>query len=281
MDKQVKERIAAEVRLLVERESGRKVATRAGVSSATISQIINNNWDLIAPDMWSKVKLNLHIELGWQTAQTENLKQLNTLLATAQQGGLSLGISHSAGAGKSHAYKLYSRTHSDVIYVECKKIWGVKSYLNHLLAAAGISGNGTAEDLANRFVDHVKGLHAPLIIIDQMDKLKDSCMDLFVDFYNDLDGHAGFILSGVPALEKRVRRGCQLDKIGYRELFSRIGSRWISLEEVSLKDVEAICEANGVSDEGFALDAYGDCDGDLRRVRRSIEKYFLQSRKAA
>ncbi len=277
---QQKQMIVTELRLLSEKESQSKIAKKAKVSTATISQMINNNWDLIRPEMWRKVKINLRIEWGWQTAEITNLKILNQLLTAAQQRSMSICISHNAGAGKSHTYKLYERTYANVFYIECKNYWTKKSYIKHLLTACGLDNAGTVEELIDRFVNHVKDNEKPLIIIDQFDKLKDGSMDLFMDFYNDLDGHCGFVLSGVPALKKRIERGCQHDKIGYRELKSRIGRKYIRLDDISEQDVAAICNANGVTDEQVINEIYNTCEGDLRRVRRSIDQYFLINKTA-
>ncbi|MBI9064819.1 MAG: AAA family ATPase [Marinilabiliaceae bacterium] len=267
--------IVAELKALAQKESQSKIARKAGVSTATISQMINNNWDLIRDEMWQKVKINLHINWDWQTADTTNLKALNQLLSAAQKRSMSIAISHNAGAGKSHTYRLYERTFENVIYLECKNYWTKKSFARQLCTACGVADSGTVEQMIERFIANMKSLHKALVIFDQVDKLKDSQLDLFMDFYNDLDGHCGFILSGVPALKKRIERGCQLDKIGFRELRSRIGRKYISLKEVSEKDVKAICNANGVDDEQVINEIYNTCEGDLRRVRRSIDQYFL------
>ena len=280
INQQQKEMIVTELRLLSKKESQNKIAKKAKVSTATISQMINSNWDLIRPEMWQKVKINLRIEWGWQTAEISNLKIINDLLSAAQQRSMSICVSHNAGAGKSHTYKLYERTYENIIYLECKNYWTKKSYVKHLLTATGLDNHGTVEELIDRLVNHIKTLNNPLVIIDQFDKLKDGSMDLFMDFYNELDGHCGFVLSGVPALKKRIERGCQHDKIGYRELKSRIGRKYIGLDQVTEKDVTAICNANGVNDEQFINEIYNTCDGDLRRVRRSIEQYFLMQKSA-
>jgi DNA transposition AAA+ family ATPase len=138
-----------------------------------------------------------------------------------------------------------------------------------------VSDSGTVEQLIERFIATMKSMNKALVIIDQVDKLKDSQLDLFMDFYNELDGHCGFVLSGVPALKRRIERGCQLDKIGYKELRSRIGRKYIQLANVSENDVTAVCKANGVNDEQVINEIYNTCEGDLRRVRRSIDQYFL------
>lgn len=284
MNAQTKQHIAEELKELVTTiTTQNKLAKRVGISPATLSQMINGNWDLIKDDMWRKVEANLGLDLQWQTAETRNMRHINNLLTTAQSMGIALGISYEAGVGKSHAYKAYARKYRNVIYVECKNYWSKRSYIKNLLSQSGLSDSGKTEELIETFFDYMKGLEKPLIIIDQADKLKDPSLDLFMDFYNELDGKCGFLLSGVPALKKRIEKGVQRDKIGYRELYSRIGRKFIPLEPVHISDVRAICIANGIEDEDFIKDAFALCSGDLRRVKREVEKHHLlnQSKKSA
>ena len=275
MNSIIKTTIANEIKALAEKTSQNKVATKAGVSSATISQILNNKWELIADEMWRKIQTNLNIVLGWNIAQTNNLTELCSLLEAVQSRHLAIGIAYNAGAGKSVAYKRHAREKSNVIYIECKNYWTKKSYVKHLCKACGLKSSITTEDMIEDFQSHVSTLQSPLIIIDQFDKLKDGSMDLFMDLYNALEGHCGFVLSGVPALEKRILRGVQHDKIGYRELYSRIGRKFIKLQELSLKDVAAICEANGVTDKEDIKYIFKNSEGDIRRVRRDVERNHI------
>lgn len=276
MNTTTKQELQERLRQLCDKESQNKVAKRADVSSATISQVLNGKWELIAAEMWRKIQKNLRIDLGWQTAQTRNLKNITQLLSSAQALSISIGISHDAGAGKSHAFKEYERNYRNVIYIECKNYWHKKNYAQALLRAAGISDGGTTVELIERFIAHIKTLDRPLVIFDQFDKLKDPQLDLFMDFYNECEGHAGFVLSGVPALSKRVRKGVQHDKIGYRELWSRIGRKFIRLDGISMKDVTAVCTANGLMDKDHIRYIYNTCEGDYRRVKREVEKYYLK-----
>lgn len=272
-----KESIVQELVRLSQKESQAKIANRIEVSTATISHMINHKWELIRDEMWRKVKNSLNITFGWQTAMTQNFKLLNVYLEAAQTRGISIAISHEPGAGKTHTFENYKNKYHNVIYVVCKTHWTKKIYVKNLLKACGLEPYGTVEELITRFVDHVRKLEMPLIIIDQTDKLKDPSLDLFMDFYNDLDGHCGFVLSGVPAFKKRVERGCRADKIGYRELKSRIGRKFISLDPISFEDVKNICCANGVTQEGLIREIFNTCEGDLRRVKRSIDQHFLMN----
>ena len=271
-----KKLIAREIKTMCAKESQGKIAKKAGGSTATISQIVNNNHKLIKAEMWQKIKITLRLEWGWQSAMTNNTRLITDILNAVKSRSMSVCISHNPGVGKSHTYKLYDRAEHHVIYLEAKNYWTKKSFVKALLRATGKDDAGTCEVLIERWMEAVKGLEKPLVIFDQMDKLKDSQFDLFMDFYNELDGHCGFVLSGVPALKKRIERGCQLDKIGYREIRSRIGGKFIAFPEITEQDVRAVCQANGLEDQDHINEIYNTCEGDLRRVKREVEKYHLQ-----
>lgn len=273
--------IAQEIKKLSQKTSQNIVSQKAGVSSATISQVVNGKWQLIKDDMWRQLQTTLRIDADWKTAETANLKHINAFCSYAQQKSMSVCISHDAGAGKSHGYKIYERNNTNVLYIECKNYWSKKTYVANLLLAAGVTMEATTELMINNFINIVRRMESPLIILDQADKLKDPMLDLFMDLYNDLDGHCGFVLSGVPALKKRILRGVQHDKVGFREIYSRIGRKFISLDPIKLQDVSAICTINGIDDEQFIEDAYSSCDGDFRRVKRSVEQYLLIKEQAA
>lgn len=275
MTNQEKNQIAQAVETLSKQLSQNKVANRVGVSSATISQIINGNWKLIKPEMWRKIKVQLKLDLNWKTAPTRMFQDLNQILSAAQTRQLTVAFSHQAGTGKTHLFNAYQKAESNVIYVEGTRTMSKKTYIKKLLTNAGQDSYGTTQELMDKFIDHVSELESPLIIIDQFDKLKENTFDLFMDFYNELYGHCGFVISGVVALEKRILRGVQRNKIGYEEIWSRMNRKFIKLHPVSKSDVQLIFETNGVNDKEAISESYNTCEGDLRRVRQDIERYHL------
>ena len=279
----VKKQIVEELAFQSERLSQAKMAYRLRVSTATVSQMLNGYWTHIASELWRKVMINLRVDPHWKVVEDTSVQKLMTAyLGHVQARGLAVGISEQAGVGKSEAYRSYMRAHAAVIHVECKRYWSKKSYVRTLCGTAGLDGKGTTEELIERFIDHLKTLERPLLILDQADKLKDNQLDLFMDMYNELNGCCGFVLSGVLALKKRVLRGIQYDKLGYRELWSRIGSKFFdAFPETSYSDVRKICAANGVADEPDAREIYDLSEGDLRKVRREVEKALLQNKRQA
>lgn len=281
MNNNAKYKIGIELNRMGKRKSQKRLALMCGVSTATISQMINGNHENISDEMWSRVKVTLGIDPSWTTVETGNSILIHNLLLHAQEQSSSLAISDKPGLGKSEAFKAYERQGTNVVYVECKNSWTKKTYMKTLLATAGVEALGTTEQLIEKFIHHMKGLASPLVIIDQFDKLKDPQIDLFMDFYNDLNGHCGFVLSGVKAFEKRVLRSVNRDKIGYAEIYSRIGRKFIKLKPVSFQDVQAICNANDIKDDDQIDFIYQNCEGDLRRVKRDVEVRQKLNRKAA
>jgi len=272
-----KQIIVEELKLQAKLTSQNKLAAKLNISSATISQMINGNHALIKNDMWRKAKVNLRLDLGWKIAETSNFKLITKTLQAVQMRSLSIGISENAGIGKTEVYKQYARKYKNVIHIECKNYWSKKSYIKNICNTAGLEAHGTCEELIEAFLDHAKSLENLVMIIDQADKLKDPQLDLFMDFYNELFGHCAFVLSGVKALEKRILKGVQRDKIGYREIWSRIGSKFYDqIGETTLADVKAICELNGVDDQEMISYIFNISEGDIRKVRKEVEKINMR-----
>ncbi|MBU2923018.1 AAA family ATPase [Winogradskyella psychrotolerans] len=277
MKAEFKLQVANELTALCQASSQAHMAKLLEVSTAIVSQVINNNWKLISNEMWRIIQKRLFIDFEWKTVAINNFKLVTHFLNTAKSQGISVAISDTAGKSKSETFKYFWKQNiNNTIYVQCKTSWTKKTYLKALLTAAGQENYGKTEELLNRFIKHLMSLEHPMVILDQADKLKDPQLDLFMDFYNDLNGHCGFMISGVKALEKRILKGVQHKRVGYEEFYSRIGRKFIELDHITLNDVTLICRANGVEDEAEITYIYNNCEDDLRRVRRDIDIYKLK-----
>ena len=87
MESTKKDQIVEKLKEYITRfESQNKAANSLkGVSSATISQMVNQNWDLIKDEMWRNVAAQIgYAESEWVTVETRDFKILTTLLQDAQ-----------------------------------------------------------------------------------------------------------------------------------------------------------------------------------------------------
>ncbi|MEG2791945.1 MAG: ATP-binding protein, partial [Odoribacter sp.] len=92
----------------------------------------------------------------------------------------------------------------------------------------------------------------------------------FITLYNQLEEHCGIVMCATDHLQKRIKRGLKLNKKGYKEIFSRIGRKFVELDGVCTSDVVSICIDNGITDKTTIKEIIEDCEWDLRRVKRKI-----------
>ena len=260
-------------RYIAQKGSQNKVAAEMqGVSAATLSQMRNHNWENIADEMWRKVSAHLGIGTNeWKFAPTTPSTELTHLFSEAQNLALVMAVTANAGSGKTESAKQYLANNANVYRLSCNEYWDKKWFLSELLSKMGKEADGmTLPEMMQKVVITLKSINNPLIILDEADKLVDNVLLFFITLYNELEDHAGIVLMATHFLERRIKRGVAAQRKGYREIYSRIGLRFIELETTSYQDVRSVCEANGITDDKTIQAISKDCDGDIRRVKRLV-----------
>jgi DNA transposition AAA+ family ATPase len=258
--------------ILTKGSQNQVAAGMPGVSAATLSQMRNHKWELIADEMWRKVAAYVGVAAkGWNYAETRNSKDLLQFFTESQQHALVIAITGKAGAGKSESAKKYESENKNAFLLSCNEYWDKRWFLRELLAKMGKDHAGlTLPEMMHKAVLMLKSLDTPIIILDEADKLADNVLLFFITLYNELENHCGIVLMATHFLEKRIKRGVAMEKKGYREIYSRVGLRFIEMEATSYADVEKICNANGITEPTTIRAISKDSDGDVRRVRRLI-----------
>ena len=116
----------------------------------------------------------------------------------------------------------------------------------------------------------LKNKETPLVVLDEADKLSDQVLYFFISLYNKLEDRVGIILCATDYLEKRIKKGVRTNRKGYKEIYSRVGRKFIPIQVVNSEDVAAVCIANGVTDSEVINEIIDDCESDLRRVKRKV-----------
>lgn len=283
MTNQNKEQIVLELERYVARYDSQNQAanTLTGVSSATISQLINRKWDKVKDEMFRNVAAQIGYNPNrWEVVETRDFKTLTRLLTDAQQHSNVFAVTGEAGSGKSLAIRQYANTHKRAHLLQCNEYWNRKYFLAELLTAMGRDYSGlTVAEMMMEVVRRLKAQESPLIIMDEADKLTDQVLYFFITLYNQLEDHCGIVLVATDHLEKRIKKGLRLNKKGYKEIYSRIGRKCIELKGVGSTDITQVCAANGITDRKDINEIIKDSEGDMRRVKRKI--HALKNRKKA
>lgn len=259
-------------RFIAQKGSQNKVATSMQVSPATLSQMRAHNWENISNEMWRKVAAFVgSTAVGWSFANTRNSDDLTKFFTDCQEYSLVMAITGKAGAGKTETAKKFESENKNVYLLSCNEYWDKRWFLRELLQKMGKEHSGmTLPEMMHKAVLLLKSIENPIIILDEADKLADNVLLFFITLYNELENHCGIVLMATHFLEKRIRRGVAMEKKGYREIYSRVGLRFIELESTSFSDIEKVCKANGIDDSTTIRAIAKDSDGDVRRVRRLI-----------
>lgn len=260
----------------------RAATSLVGVSPATVTQIVTGKWELINEKMWRSIAAQIGVkQTRWNIVETRNYKALSDIFSDAQENALVLAVCGEAGTGKSLTAAHYGAENPNVYVLACSEYWNRKTFLRELLRVMGKNPAGdTVGDMVDDVVMELKRRENPLIILDEADKLSDQVMFFFITFYNKLEDYCGIVLMATDYLEKKVRRGLRLNKKGYKEIYSRIGRRFVAMPGLSATDISDVCRANGVEGLREIETVKKDCEGDLRRVKRKCHAFNRMRRQA-
>lgn len=274
MTRNEKQAIAEKLRGYVESKESQNAAAKSlrGVSAATVSQMLNGKWELIADEMWRTVARQIDYDpRRWAVVETEGYRRMTQVLRDAQEQSLVMAVTGDAGCGKSQAIKQYAGTHKGVVAVSCSEYWNRKEFLGELLQEMGVdAGGSTVADMMREAIRQLKKREGVLIVLDEADKLSDTVLHFFITIYNKLEDTVGIVLCATQYLKKRIERGVVNNRKGYKEIYSRIGRKFIPMPVVNRGDIRAVCEANGLADRREIERIAEDADNDLRRVKRLV-----------
>lgn len=251
--------------------SDNKAAQVIGISNGYFSCIKNGKWDPIAEATWLKVLSWVSLRFGWQAAKTKTLVRIHGICNHAKKDSIALAICDEPGSGKSFSLKQFAEKNAGTVYVEAQEYFTKTVFLAHIGNALGLKLAGSVADMMDDVIQGLMNSKA-LLIIDEMDKLKDPCLNIWKSIYNRLEGICGFVICGAPNLKKKLMQGAKKDKQCYKEIVSRIGSEFIPVVSATTEDKIAICEANGLNKELTAQVLQESNGSDLRALKRIIEK---------
>lgn len=253
------------------------------VSEATIINIRKGEWESISDDMWRSVGKQVGYGKGkWQMVETKAASTLMSFFDDAREYGNVYAITADPGSGKSFVSEWYENKRQNVYVISCSEYFNRKTFLQAIMQKIGKAHMGySVPEMMDVIVEITMKKENPLFIFDEFDKVTDSILYFFITLYNRLEGNCGMVMMATDYLSKRIMKGQRNSKKGYKEIYSRIGRRFVHLPEPTQKEVFDIGKANGLTDQADLHSIYNECDGDLRRVKRSIHKCRLRSLKKA
>lgn len=273
MDKVAKKAVAERLgQYSAQKGSNNKAARVIGVNPAIVSNMLNGKWESLSEAMWRRVAAQIgYKRKEWITVETSVYKRAMQVLQDAQEESACFAVVAEAGSGKSLALKAYEEQNPETYVLSCSEYWNKKMFLSELLRTMGKASEGmTVGEMMEDVIRELKGKDFPLLVLDEADKLSDNVLYFFITLYNRLEDQCGIVLMATSFLQKRIEKGYRTNRRGYRELYSRVGRKFVKLGETTDNDIAEVCIANGIGDKTRIKRIAQECDGDLRRVRRMV-----------
>jgi len=244
------------------------------VSSATISHMIGGTWDLISDEMWRQVGVQIgHKFVKWNYAETSVSRRLKTVIADHKDNHGVSSIIGDAGIGKTEFLKIFEKEQYAYL-LKCSDYWNKKQLCIELLHALGKEPDGkNINRMMQEIISTLKSQPDPIIMIDEVDKLSDDLLYFFITLYNELEDYCSIIMASTSYFQKRIEDGRTKNKKGFREIWSRLGKKFIELNGLTAADITAVCMANEITDNKTISEIIEDSEGDLRRVKKKCQAF--------
>lgn len=252
------------------------------VSEATAINIMQNRWNGISDAMWR----NIGKQVGWnerrsKLVETQDFSTLILYFDLAKEHGETFALVGPAGSGKTYAGRYYSDMMKgrNVYYIECSEYLNKKYFLHEILKSMGRNSSGmNIYEMMDEIVSTLRKQDKPLIILDEVDKLKDEVLYFFITLYNKLHSLCGIVWTSTDNMITRVEKGINRNRKGFQEIKSRIGRKFISLNGTSKNEVVQLCEVNGITEQEDINRIYNEYGGDLRRIDRNYIKLVAKQK---
>ena len=223
------------------------LATRLGISGATLSNIETGKWEKLDEKMWLKIWQQVgRAAQAPPVLQTNNLATVQQMCERTRANKLMVGLLGDTGLGKTTALEYYARR-PRVYYMAYDKTMRPKHFFAALLQELGAAFSGPVHEMVGRVADELNSQASPLLIIDEAGKLTHQ-MYLFLHVLRErTKRNCGIVLAGMPYFRANLLKDVNRQKEGAAEFFRRVNV-WQELARPTRDEIREVCKAYGVTD---------------------------------
>jgi DNA transposition AAA+ family ATPase len=263
-------------------KSDAQQARALGINSAQLSRINKGELEgVLSEAKWitiaRKLGVNINNIRNWTTVKTEVFTHIYTQLKTCQKHSLSGLLCDVADIGKSHTAKHYCKENKNAVYIDCSQVKTKQLLVRKIAQEFGVNHTGRYADVYGDLVYYINVIDCPLVVLDEFGDLK---YDAFLEckaLWNATEFSCGWYAIGADGLKVKMKNNLGKQKVGYTEMFSRLGSRYQKISKDGKEDFESfkkklfasIAKANGISD---IRTSYAKNNGSLRRIFTEFQK---------
>lgn len=259
-------------------------ATSLGISAAQFSRIKNRDIDkVISDDKWNEIasKYNVSIHANnfqWKPAYTAVYDKIYSQLEHCQSKSISGIFCDLSDIGKSFTAKSYVSNNRNAILIDCSRHKSRTELLRAMAKEFGIDHKISVRKLQHDLIQYMRSMTRPLVIMDEFGDLSYPAFLEVKALWNATEWRCGWYMMGADGLAAKLDRNKDNKKVGYAEIFSRLGSKYQHIipkdenerKQFLIKEIARILKIN--KSQLNPLQMYAKTGGSLRRVYIEIIK---------
>jgi len=260
-------------------------AKQWGLSASVFSRLKKGELTgLVRDSQW----LNMGRELGvsttqrkWNTAKTDVFTIIEEDILFCRQYSKSRICVDDCGIGKTYTAKYLSRTLKNCFYVDASQGKTRRQFIKLVAKAIGIDTNDKYDNIKANVKYYLRTIETPVVIVDEAGDLDYGAFMDLKELWNGTENACAWYLMGADGLRRKIERGISNQKVGYREMFSRMSERFTQpvpvgkearvafykklITDVLKANMSDTAELNSIVKRCLVMDHGGDIGG-LRRA---------------
>jgi hypothetical protein len=142
------------------------------------------------------------------------------------------------GIGKTFTAKYLSRKLQNCFYVDASQGKTKRLFIKNIARAIGIDTTDTYDTIKSNIKYYLKTLTCPIVIVDEAGDLDYGAFMDLKELWNGTENACAWYLMGADGLRRKIERGINSRKVGYREMFSRLSEKYTSIVPVGKENRE-------------------------------------------
>jgi DNA transposition AAA+ family ATPase len=227
--------------------SNNELSTQIGVNGSYLSKIETEKFDDVSQEVLNKIWSAIKLRTVRYIFETADFRSVQLQCDKTRKHKLMSGLIADTGMGKTTSLRAYSMR-ENVFFVQVDKTMNAKRLLLAILREMQISFDGNLHEIMLKISETLNRIESPLLIIDEAGKLNHSMLLYLHDLREYTKINAGILLSGMPYFKWNLQKLSSKQKEGYAEFYRRVNI-WHELKGLSRKEIEFICQDNGITGE--------------------------------
>jgi DNA transposition AAA+ family ATPase len=218
-------------------------ARQWGINATVYNAMKNGKRDgMLKSSQWLNMGRELQVVPGqrkWVTAKTDVFRVIEEDITFCKDYAKAKICADECGIGKTHTAKYLSRTLKNCFYVDASQAKTKVLFMRLMARTIGVDHTGSYAEIKENIKYYLSFLPKPIVIIDEAGDLDSSALLDLKELWNATENVCGWYLMGADGLRKKIERGIEGKKVGFKELFSRYSERFTSIVPSGKDDKQA------------------------------------------